>query len=90
MAADAAFYSKANEDELNAMGVSRLAVPNGNTRSGERKQLQRRPWFKQGQRWRTGCENRISVLKRRHGLSRCRYHGFDGIQRWVGLGPDSA
>jgi len=22
-------------------------------------------WFKQAQRWRTGCEGRISVLKRR-------------------------
>ena len=29
---------------------------------------------------------RISVLKRRHGLSRCRYRGLDGIKRWVGFG----
>ncbi|HUB32295.1 MAG TPA: ISNCY family transposase [Bryobacteraceae bacterium] len=86
VAADAAFYSKANEDKLHEMGVRHVAVPNRNTRSQERKQLQRRPWFKQGQRWRTGCEGRISVLKRRHGLSRCRYHGIDGIKRWVGFG----
>jgi IS5 family transposase len=26
------------------------------------------------------------VLKRRHGLRRCRYHGHDGMHRWVGLG----
>jgi hypothetical protein len=26
------------------------------------------------------------VLKRRHGLNRCRYRGFAGMQRWVGLG----
>jgi hypothetical protein len=26
------------------------------------------------------------VLKRRHGLRRCRYHGADGTARWVGLG----
>lgn len=86
VAADAAFYSKVNEDKLHEMGVRRVAVPNRNTRSQERKRLQRRPWFKQGQRWRTGCEGRISVLKRRHGLSRCRYHGIDGIKRWVGFG----
>jgi DDE family transposase len=43
-------------------------------------------WFKRGQRWRTGCEGRISVLKRRHGLNRCRYRGQEGMQRWVGLG----
>lgn len=86
VAADAAFYSKSNEDKLHDMGVRRVAVPNRNTRSPERKRLQRRPWFKQGQRWRTGCEGRISVLKRRHGLSRCRYHGIEGIKRWVGFG----
>ena len=86
VAADAAFYSKSNEDQLHEMGVRRVAVPNRNTRSEERKRLQRRRWFKEGQRWRTGCEGRISVLKRRHGLSRCRYRGLTGIQRWVGLG----
>ena len=32
------------------------------------------------------CEGRISVLKRRHGLRRCRYHGVDGMHRWVGVG----
>ena len=35
---------------------------------------------------RTGCEGRISLLKRRHGLNRCRYKGAAGIKRWVGLG----
>jgi IS5 family transposase len=43
-------------------------------------------WFRAGQRWRTGCEGRISVLKRRHGLNRCRYRGLNGMERWVGLG----
>jgi hypothetical protein len=37
-------------------------------------------------RWRTGSEGRISVLKRRHGLRRCRYRGIAGMERWVGLG----
>ena len=31
-------------------------------------------------------EGRISVVKRRHGLDRCRYRGYVGINRWVGLG----
>ena len=38
------------------------------------------------QAWRTGCEGRISVLKRRHALNRCRYRGDAGMKRWVGLG----
>jgi len=59
---------------------------NRSTKSAERKREQRKRWFKQGQKWRTGCEGRISVLKRRHGLRRCLYKGDAGMKRWVGLG----
>ena len=86
VAADAGFYSLKNERTIQAMGVKRVAVPSRSTKSSERRKLQRTRWFRSGQRWRTGCEGRISVLKRRHGLSRCRYRGFEGMQRWVGLG----
>ena len=55
-------------------------------RSEARRQHEKQRWFKRGQKWRTGCEGRISVLKRRHGLGRCRYRGIDGMRRWVGLG----
>jgi IS5 family transposase len=63
-----------------------VAVPNRNTHSAERKEFEKRRWFKKAQRWRTGCEGRISILKRRHGINRCRYRGLDGMRRWVGLG----
>ena len=86
VAADTGFYSLRNERTIQAMGVKRVAVPSLSTKSSERRKLQRTRWFRLGQRWRTGCEGRISVLKRRHGLSRCRYRGFEGMQRWVGLG----
>ena len=33
-----------------------------------------------------GLEGRISVLKRRGNLGRCRDHGQDGFHRWVGWG----
>ena len=42
--------------------------------------------FRNGQKWRTGSEGRISVVKRRHGLNRSRYRGEAGMKRWVGLG----
>jgi len=61
-------------------------VPNRNTKSAERKQKEHSRWFEKAQAWRTGCEGRISVLKRRHGLRRCLYRGADGMKRWVGLG----
>ena len=31
-------------------------------------------------------EGRITGLKQRHGLARCRYRGMRGMERWVGLG----
>jgi IS5 family transposase len=86
VAADAGFYSRANEEAVQEIGVKYISIPNRSTRSKERQQLQKRRWFKNGQKWRTGCEGRISALKRRHGLARCRYHGMDGMRRWVGLG----
>lgn len=84
--ADAGYYAQSHELAIAEMGVKRVAVPNRNTRSAERKTMERRRWFKKAQAWRTGCEGRISVLKRRHGLRRCLYRGVEGMKRWVGLG----
>lgn len=86
VAADAAFYSAKNEATAKAMGVKRVCVPNRSTKSVERKREQKKRWFRNGQKWRTGCEGRISVVKRRHGLNRSRYKGDAGMKRWVGLG----
>jgi IS5 family transposase len=84
--ADTGFYSQANEQGLEDRGVKRTSIPSRNTKSEARKRHQKQRWFKNGQRWRTGCEGRISVLKRRHGLRRCLYRGQDGMKRWVGMG----
>ena len=86
VAADAAFYSAKNEAAAKTQGVKRVCIPNRSTKSPERKREQRKRWFRNGQKWRTGCEGRISVAKRRHGLNRCRYRGDAGMKRWVGLG----
>ena len=86
VAGDAAFYSAKNEGMAQDKGVQRVCIPNRSTKSAERKREQKKRWFKRGQQWRTGCEGRISVLKRRHGLRRCLYKGDAGLKRWVGLG----
>jgi IS5 family transposase len=83
--ADAGYYAQAHEQAIKEMGVKWVAVPNRNTKSPERKKREKSRWFKKAQAWRTGCEGRISVLKRRHGLRRCLYRGLDGMKRWVGL-----
>ena len=86
VAADAGFYSAKNEAAAKAKGVKRVCVPNRSNKSAARRREQKKRWFRNGQKWRTGCEGRISVVKRRHGLSRCRYRGESGMKRWVGLG----
>ena len=86
VAGDAGFYSAQGEAQVQGMGVKRVSIPNHSTKSAERRRHQKQRWFRKGQKWRTGCEGRISVLKRRHGLNRCRYKGSAGMKRWVGLG----
>jgi IS5 family transposase len=82
----AGFYSAKNVAEAEEMGVKRVSVPNRSTKSPARRQYQKQRWFTKAQKWRTGCEGRISLLKRRHGLRRSLYKKDVGMKRWVGLG----
>jgi len=85
-AGDRGFASAANETAAIARGVRRVILPRPGRKTPARRAHERQRWFRRGQRWRVGCEGRISVIKRRHGLRRCRYRGADGTARWVGLG----
>jgi IS5 family transposase len=85
-AGDRGFSSATNEQAAIERGVRRVILPRRGPKSAARRAYERQRWFRRGQRWRVGSEGRISVLKRRHGLRRCRYRGKDGMARWVGLG----
>jgi Transposase domain (DUF772)/Transposase DDE domain len=85
-AGDRGFASAKNEDAAVMRGVRRVILPRPGRKTPARRAHERQRWFRRGQRWRVGCEGRISVIKRRHGLRRSRYRGADGISRWVGLG----
>jgi Transposase domain (DUF772)/Transposase DDE domain len=84
--ADRGFSSAANEREATTRGVRRVVLPHPGRKTTARRAYEHQQWFRRGRRWRVGSEGRISVLKRRHGLRRCRYRGLDGMHRWVGLG----
>jgi IS5 family transposase len=86
VAADNGFFSAKNEAAAYEKGVKRVSIPNRSTKSESRRQVQKKRRFKNGQKWRTGCEGRISLLKRRHGLRRSLYKDEAGMKRWVGLG----
>jgi IS5 family transposase len=84
LAADRGFWSAANKPAAQQAGVEKVCIPALGRLRPEQAAEQRQRWFRRGQRWRVGCEGRISVLKRRDGLARCRYRGMDGMRRWVG------
>ena len=55
-------------------------------RSAERQALEHTRSWKRGYRWRAGIEGRIASLRRDYGWRTSRYHGLDGMERWLGLG----
>jgi len=86
LAGDRGVHSPANEREAAAQGVRRVVLPKPGAKSAKRLAHERQRWFRRGHDWRSGMEGRISGLKRRHKLDRCRYHGDEGMERWVGWG----
>jgi IS5 family transposase len=83
---DRGIHSAANERYARKVGVQEVVLPKPGKKSAKRIAYEQQDWFRAGRNWRAGIEGRISGLKRRHGLERCRYHGDAGMERWVGLG----
>jgi len=83
---DRGIHSSENERMAQEKGVQRIILPQPGYKSQERQQHEKQPWFRRGRRWHAGVEGRISVLKRRFGLDRCRDHGETGFEKWVGWG----
>ena len=84
--ADRGVFSAANEAYAAKLGVKRVILPARGRKSVGRRRHERQPWFRRGRRWHAGIEGRISVIKRKHGLDRCRNRGQHGFHRWVGWG----
>lgn len=86
VAADRGVHSAETEEKLKTAGVKQVAIPAVGKASEERKALERTPTFRRGYRWRAGIEGRIASLRRDYGWRKSRYHGRDGMERWLGLG----
>ncbi len=84
--ADRGVHSADNEAFAAERGVKRIILPKPGRKSERRRQHERQRWFWRGRRFHAGVEGRISVIKRKHGLDRCRNRGPDGFERWVGWG----
>ena len=86
VAADRGAYSAANEAMAHQARVRRVVIPYAGKAPPARIAYERAAWFRRGLRFRAGIEGRISVLRRRFELDRCRDHGEAGLGRWVGWG----
>ena len=88
--ADRGVHSKENELQAQLRGVQRVILPWPGRKSEARLKHERQSWFVRGRKWHNGVEGRISVLKRRYELHRCRDHGEDGFEKWIGWGVIAA
>lgn len=86
LAGDRKVFSPKGEAYALHHGVRYVVLPKPGAKSLTRQAHEQQPWFRSGRNWRSGLEGRISVLKRRYGWQRCRYHGDDGMQRWAAWG----
>jgi IS5 family transposase len=76
VAVDGAFQTEPTTESLSALTPKRVFI-SGRQQPGSRR-TQRRL-----QRFRTGCEGRVSHLKRGYGLDRSRLKGHEGQQIWT-------
>lgn len=83
---DRGIHSARNEKEARALGVRRVSLPQPGHKTNRRRRREKQAWFRAAQRFRNGIEGRISQLRRARRLDRCRNHGKDGMERWVGWG----
>lgn len=84
--ADRGYGEQGVEDSLRDAGVRYIVLPTKGRATAARRQIENRRAFKKMVRWRTGCEGRISCVKRDFGLSRTRIDGLAGARTWCGHG----
>jgi IS5 family transposase len=84
--ADRGYGEQRVEDDLRELGVRHVVIPRKGKPGKARQTVERRPAFRRTVKWRTGCEGRISTLKRGYGLDRSRIDGTEGARIWVGHG----
>jgi IS5 family transposase len=84
--ADRGYGEKRVEDDLGDLGVRDVVIPRKGEPSAARRAQEHRPAFRRTIKWRTGCEGRISTLKRGYGWGRTRIDGTEGARIWTGQG----
>jgi transposase, IS5 family len=86
VAADRGYGEVGIEDDLHALGIRNVVVPRKGRPTKARQTAERRRGFRQTVKWRTGCEGRISHLKRTYGWDRTMIDTTEGARTWIGHG----
>ncbi len=86
MAADRGYGEQAVEDALHDLGVKEVVIPRKSRPGKARQAHERQPTFRRHLKWRTGCEGRISNLKRGYGWDRTMIDTTEGARIWTGHG----
>ena len=76
--ADRGYGDPATDRELEQLGVRTIAIPRRAKISPARRAVEHARGFRKLVKWRTGCEGRISYLKRGYGWDRTRLDGREG------------
>jgi transposase, IS5 family len=84
--ADRGYGEKIVEDDLIDLGVGNVVIPRKGKPSAARQVVEHRPTVRRTIKWRTGCEGRISTLKRQYGWDRTRIDATEGARTWTGYG----
>lgn len=84
--ADRGYGDKRVEDDLHDLGVRTVVIPRKGTPGQARSTAEHRPAFRRTLKWRTGCEGRVSTLKRQYGWDRTRIDTAEGARIWTGHG----
>ncbi|TVS86972.1 ISNCY family transposase [Mycobacterium helveticum] len=84
--ADRGYGEKRVEDALHDLGVRTVVIPRKGKPGQARQAKEHRPAFRRTIKWRTGCEGRISTLKRGYGWDRTRIDNTEGARIWAGHG----
>jgi IS5 family transposase len=84
--ADRGYGDPATDQDLDKLGVRTIAIPRRAKISPTRRAVEHARAFRTLVKWRTGCEGRISYLKRGYGWDRARLDGRQGASIWCGHG----
>ena len=86
LTADRGYWDSTIEADLTEIGVATIVIPRTGKPSQARQAIEHADTFVAAVKWRTGCEGRISALKREYGWRRTRLRTHTRARTWCAHG----